>query len=276
MSSYLSIFNIDSLGNRWGARILFLVTLVLNAAVHFNPWADPDFSAAESWLLTYSDMTEYDPEVYNTLLSNFPLSKGNLIYILTIFAGYMILLIAAYIYAALYVREYRKAKIASLDNANKDVIDYAVSMLPEKPLTHNEIAKKVLIISLFSIAIFFPVAFVVIYFSFIVLFGLPFVFTAPVAYLSGDKGFFKSLPYSVRLSRRYYFVNARYIAVIILVFLVSGFTVPFIAKVSYTAYYIVDAAVSSWLCLSFARLAAVAYCNMKDYPIKGSKRPFAI
>ena len=32
----------------------------------------------------------------------------------------------------------------------------------------------------------------------------------------------------------------------------------------------------AWIWLAFARLAGMAYCTMKDFPIKGGKRPFAI
>jgi len=43
-----SIFDIDNVGSRWGVRILYLVTVVLNAAIHFNPWILP-LSRAGLW-----------------------------------------------------------------------------------------------------------------------------------------------------------------------------------------------------------------------------------
>ena len=74
---------------------------------------------------------------------------------------------------------------------------------------------------------------------FIAVIGLPFVFTAPVAFLSGDKGLFSALPYSVKLSAKYYFVNMRSIGIILLAILLVDFTVPLLANVSMTAFYIV-------------------------------------
>ena len=59
---------------------------------------------------------------------------------------------------------------------------------------------------------------------FIAVIGLPFVFTAPVAFLSGDKGLFSALPYSVKLSAKYYFVNMRSIGIILLAILLVDFT----------------------------------------------------
>ena len=76
-----SIFDIDNVGNRWGVRILYLVTVILNAAIHFNPWADTDFTPLQNWVMTVYDMTDYDPERYNALMTNIPLSTGNLIYL---------------------------------------------------------------------------------------------------------------------------------------------------------------------------------------------------
>ena len=57
-----SIFDIDNVGSRWGVRILYLVTVVLNAAIHFNPWADTDFTPLQSWAMDVYNLTEYDAE----------------------------------------------------------------------------------------------------------------------------------------------------------------------------------------------------------------------
>ena len=56
-----SIFDIDNVGKRWGVRILYLITVVLNAAIHFNPWADTDFTPLQNWVMTVYDMNDYDP-----------------------------------------------------------------------------------------------------------------------------------------------------------------------------------------------------------------------
>ena len=271
-----SIFNIDNVGNRWGVRILYMITVILNAAIHFNPWADTDFTPLQSWVLEVYSMTEVDPDKADMLLNNIPISTGNLIYLLSSVIVVIILLASAYIYAAVFVREFRKEKIASVEDPDPEVVNYAVSHIPDKPIKIPELIGRVVLLLLISIVIAIPILSVTMYFLFLALIGLPFVFTIPVAYLSGDKGLFASSPYAVKISRKYYFINMRSIALVFLAALAVDFAVPLLANVSLTAFYILDAALTTWLWLSFARLAAIAYCTMKDFPIKGGNRPLAI
>ncbi len=271
-----SIFNIDNVGNRWGVRILYMITVILNAAIHFNPWADTDFTPLQSWVLEVYSMTEVDPDKADMLLNNIPISTGNLIYLLSSVIVVIILLASAYIYAAVFVREFRKEKIASVEDPDPEVVNYAVSHIPDKPIKIPELIGRVVLLLLISIVIAIPILSVTMYFLFLALIGLPFVFTIPVAYLSGDKGLFASIPYAVKISRKYYFINMRSIALVFLAALAVDFAVPLLANVSLTAFYILDAALTTWLWLSFARLAAIAYCTMKDFPIKGGNRPLAI
>ena len=271
-----NIFDIDNVGSRWGVRILYLVTVVLNAAIHFNPWADTDFTPLQSWVMDVYNLTEIDADQYNALMNAIPISRGNVIYILSLCVGYLLLLASAYIYAGLYVRAFRKDKMAMVHDDDPEVLNYAIEHLPDKPIKPFELFLRLVLIMLFSTLISIPFVLITFYFMFIAIIGLPFVFTAPVAYLSGDTGFFSSLPYAVRLSRKYYFINMRSIGLILFAILIVDFTVPLIANLSLTAFYIVDAAITTWIWLAFARLAGMAYCTMKDFPIKGGKRPFAI
>lgn len=276
LSALKSIFDIDNVGKRWGVRILYLMTVILNAAIHFNPWADTDFSLLQSWIYSYNSMTEYDPEVYEALMTSFPLSAGNIIYILTLMLSIIILMGSAYLYAAVFVREYRKEKIATFKDGDEEVINYAVSHIPDKPIEGRKLVGRYILIMLFTLVAGVPIVLISAEFLFLAFLGLPFIFTAPVAYLSGDAGFFKSLPYSARLSKPYYFVNMRSIALVGIIAVILYFALPYLANLSLTAYYIIDAATKTWLWLSIARLAALTYCTMKDMPIKGSRRPFAI
>ena len=221
-------------------------------------------------------MTEVDPDKADMLLNNIPISTGNLIYLLSSVIVVIILLASAYIYAAVFVREFRKEKIASVEDPDPEVVNYAVSHIPDKPIKIPELIGRVVLLLLISIVIAIPILSVTMYFLFLALIGLPFVFTIPVAYLSGDKGLFASIPYAVKISRKYYFINMRSIALVFLAALAVDFAVPLLANVSLTAFYIRDAALTTWLWLSFARLAAIAYCTMKDFPIKGGNRPLAI
>ena len=271
-----SIFDIDNVGNRWGVRILYLVTVILNAAIHFNPWADTDFTPLQNWVMTVYDMTDYDPERYNALMTNIPLSTGNLIYLFSSVIAVIILLASAYLYAGIFVRQFRKEKLAAIKDPDPDVVNYAVSHIPDKPIKISKLIGRIALLLLISIIISVPLLSITMYFLFLALIGLPFVFTIPVAYLSGDKGLFASIPYAVKISTRYYFINMRSIALVLFAAIIVDFAVPFLANISLTAFYIVDAALTTWLWLSFARLAALAYCTMKDFPIKGNNRPFAI
>ncbi len=276
LSVIKSIFDIDNVGKRWGVRILYLITVVLNAGIHFNPWADTDFTPLQNWIMNVYGMTEYDPEKYNALMMEIPLSPGNMIYLFSAVIGVIILLASAYIYAAVFVREFRKEKIASINDPDPEVVNYAVSHIPDKPIRIPELIGRIVLILLISIVLALPLITITMYFMFPALIGLPFVFTVPVAYLSGDKGLFGSIPYAVKISRKYYFFNMRSIAVVLLAAIIVDFAVPLLANLSYTAFYVVDAALTAWLWLSFARLAGLAYCTMKDFPIKDGKRPFAI
>lgn len=271
-----SIFDIDNVGKRWGVRILYLITVILNAGIHFNPWADTDFTPLQNWAMTVYDMTDYDPDKYNDLLLNIPLSTGNLIYLFSAIISVIILLASAYLYAAVFVREFRKDKIAQIKDPDPEVVNYAISHIPDKPIKISELIGRLVLIMLISIVVALPVITITMYFMFLALIGLPFVFTIPVAYLSGDKGLFSSIPYAVKMARKYYFVNMRSIAIVLFAAIIVDFAVPMLANVSLTAFYVVDAALTTWLWMSFARLAGIAYCTMKDFPIRDPKRPFAI
>jgi hypothetical protein len=276
LSLVKSIFDIDNVGKRWGVRVLYLITVVLNAGIHFNPWADTDFTPLQNWIMTVYGMTEYDPNQYDRLLNNIPLSPGNMIYLFSSVIAVIILLASAYIYAAVFVREFRKEKIASIKDPDPEVVNYAVSHIPDKPIKISELIGRIVLLLLISIVVALPLVTITMYFMFLALIGLPFIFTIPVAYLSGDKGLFSSIPYAVKLSRKYYFINMRSIAIVLFAAIIIDFAVPLLANVSLTAFYVVDAALTTWLWLSFARLAGLAYCTMKDFPISDGKRPFAI
>lgn len=276
LSVVKSIFDIDNVGKRWGVRILYLLTVILNAGIHFNPYADTDFTPLQSWFMSVYGMTEYDQSAYDALMTGIPLSRGNIIYLISSVIAVIILLASAYIYAGLFVRAFRKEKIASIKDPDPEVVNYAVSHIPDQPIKISKLIGRVLLLMLATVLVALPLMTVTMYFMFLALIGLPFIFTIPVAYLSGDKGLFSSIPYAVKLSRKYYFVNMRSIAVVLFAAIIIDFAVPLVANFSLTAYYILDAALTTWLWLSFARLAGLAYCTMKDFPIKDGKRPFAI
>lgn len=270
-----SIFDIDNVGKRWPVRILYLVTVLLNAAIYFNPWADTDFTPLSNWMMSVYSLTENETEMAEHLMSSIPLSTGNIVFLATVLIGEMILITSAYIYAGIYVRQYRIEKISSLED-NPDSINYAVTSIPDAPIKIPKMIIRIIILVLVTSIVALPIITISFYFFILTMLGLPFVFTAPVAYLSGDKGLFKSIPYVAKMSLRYYAANMRGLALVIVVAIIVDFAVPYIANVSLTAYYILDAAITTWVFLSFARLAALSYCTMKDFPLTGARRPYAI
>ena len=167
-----SIFDIDNVGNRWGVRILYLVTVILNAAIHFNPWADTDFTPLQNWVMTVYDMTDYDPERYNALMTNIPLSTGNLIYLFSSVIAVIILLASAYLYAGVFVRQFRKEKLAAIKDPDPDVVNYAVSHIPDKPIKISKLVGRIILLLLISIIISVPLLSVTMYFLFLALIGL--------------------------------------------------------------------------------------------------------
>lgn len=273
-SAAKTIFNIDNVGNRWGVRILYFVTVVLNAAIHFNPFADKDFTPLSNWLMSLYNVSEMDHE--GIFLSSLPITKGNIIYLLTLLGGELILIGSAYIYAAVYVRLYRKEKAARASKDESGAINYAVNSIPDDVIKPGKLVLRLLLLMLVTAIVLLPLVTIALYFMFFTIVGLPFIFTAPVAYLSGDKGIFSSIPYVAKLSLRYYFANMRSIALVLIVSVILNFLVPLLGNVSLTAYYIVDAAATTWVFLAAARLAALSYCSMKDFPIKRGRRPYAI
>ena len=49
LATIKNLFDIDDVGKRWGVRILFLLTVIVNCAVRFNPYADTNFDELFSW-----------------------------------------------------------------------------------------------------------------------------------------------------------------------------------------------------------------------------------
>ena len=91
-------------------RILYLLTVILNAGIHFNPFADTDFTPLQSWFMSVYGMTEYDQSAYDALMTGIPLSRGNIIYLISSVIAVIILLASAYIYAGLFVRAFGKRR----------------------------------------------------------------------------------------------------------------------------------------------------------------------
>ena len=96
LATIKNLFDIDDVGKRWGVRILFLITVIVNCAVRFNPFADTNFDALFSWAEKVQAAREKD--VIDIRLSVIPLTEGNIIFILTALAAIFITLMASFLY----------------------------------------------------------------------------------------------------------------------------------------------------------------------------------
>ena len=167
LAAIKSIFDIDNVGKRWGVRILYLITVLINAAIYFNPFADNDFTPLNNWMNTFYSMTEYDPEIYDRLLSSVPLSSGNIIFMITVLIGELVYLTSAYIYASVYVRNYRLEKAAIAKKIGSDSINYAVSSLPDEPIKISKLVGRILLIVLVTTFVALPLLSISMYFLFL-------------------------------------------------------------------------------------------------------------
>jgi hypothetical protein len=188
-----------------------------------------------------------------------PITSGNIVFLVSAFFVLFITFLMGVLYSGLYVRSFRsrnKGKEGSED-------------LPE-PVKMGVIIKRFVLLSLFYLAVSIP--FMIISSNLIVFFciGFPMLFTAPACYLSGDKGMFNSIPHVVRLTRGFYLAHVRSIFLIALVFFFTDALAGLVSFASMTAFYILSAAFSTWITLTFGRYAGMAYCAMSDKKVISS------
>lgn len=244
------LFNIDDIEGNWVVRFMVLFCVVIRSAVFFNPYADMNFSQAYAWLNACESATDI-----SQLPKTMPFNQGNIVLLVTAFFALFIVLMMGILYSALYVRSYRiRKQKKQTDGEGKT----------EEPLRYGKIVKRLVLLSLFYLAVSIPFILINSYFLMFFFIGFPFLFTAPACYLSGDKGMFRSLPHVVRLTKGYYLAHIRTLAIIVLFYFftdaLSGLTTYF----SMTTFYILSSAFSTWVTFVFGRYAGMAYCAMTE------------
>lgn len=241
-----NIFDIDDVGNRWGVRILFLIIVILNCAVHFNPYADTNFDALYSWAEKVQAVENADSVDLSLMVV--PLTEGNRIFILTALLAIFITIMASFLYSGLYIKAYRerRQKLKAFG----------------EPISGSKLALRMFILTIYCLTISIP--FVIFFGSFMILtvLAIPFLFVMPSAYLSGDYTLFAAVPNVVTRTKGAYMERWRGILLIVSVFFILDFPISLVASFSTTAYYILDSAFGCWIMLSFARFAANSYCRM--------------
>ena len=248
------LFNIDDIDSKWGVRFMFLLCVVVRCAVFFNPYSDTDFTWLNSWINNFETADQAQ-----ALDMNIPMTTGNVIFLVSAFFAIFLAVIMGVLYSGLYVRSFRNRRRQK--EGGEDI--------PE-PLKVSAILKRFVLLSLFYLAVSIP--FFLISSNLLLFFciGYPLLFTAPACYLSGDKGMFNSMAHVVRLTRGFYLAHVRSIFLIVLVFFFTDALAGLVSFASMTAFYILSAAFSTWITLTFGRYAGMAYCAMSDKKVISS------
>ena len=109
---YFSALNIDDLGKKWGVRIFYALLTLANFFFMFFPIGDSDFTRVFNW---YEDYFA-NPEKYIMAeeITLPPFSSGNVLYIVSVAAVRLIMILVAVCYASIFVYSKRldKAKVS--------------------------------------------------------------------------------------------------------------------------------------------------------------------
>lgn len=248
------MFNIDDIDCKWGVRFMFLFCVVARCAVFFNPYSDTDFTWLNTWISNFESA-----QTTEQLPAAIPITSGNIVFLVTAFLALFITLMMGILYSGLYVRYFRIKKMEKEAEAETEGTSGT-----EEPQRPGALIKRLLLLTLFYLAVSLP--FMLISSNFLLFFciGFPFLFTAPACYLSGDKGMFNSLPYVVKLTRGFYTVHVRSLVVIVLMFFFTDALAGLTSFFSNTTFYILSSAFSTWITFTFGRYAGMAYCAMKE------------
>ncbi len=246
LATIKNLFDIDDVGKRWGVRILFLLTVIVNCAVRFNPYADTNFDELFSWAEQVQAASEKN--VIDIRLSVIPLTDGNIIFVLTALSAIFITLMASFLYSGLYIKAFRenRTKLKAFGD----------------PIKGSKLAGRMVILTLHCLVIAIPFILFFGSFTLLVVIALPFLFVMPSAYLSGDFTLFSSFPNMINRTKGYYLDRWRGILLISSAYLIIDFLIGLVATFSTTAYIILHTALGCWIMMSFARYAAQSYCRM--------------
>ena len=258
-STIFDVFRIDKLGRGIFSKILFTFALLIGMSVYVFPLGDTDFSA----FMAFAQHAIEDMEVFMTMQpSDIPLTTGNIIYLMHILASDMIILFCSFIYTGVFIRQYRLEHAGNLPGDSGFLI-------PPKYLIPSSTAKLVLrmvIVFCFSIIIFMPVTFVVLYLFLIFIIILPYVGMYSACYLSGDSSFFGSFIEMVKVTKGYYLVNARNMLLIVSLYFLGNWMTSALVGILPSVAYVTGPLISVFTALSFGRYVGMVYCRMREVP----------
>ena len=253
------VFRIDKLGRGVFAKLIFTFALLVGMSVYVYPIGDTDFSA----FMAFAQNAMENMEVFMTMEpSDLPLTTGNIIYLMHIMGADMIILFCSFVYTGVYIRQYRLEHAGNLPGDSGFLI-------PPKFLIPSSVGKLVLrmvIVFCFSVIIFMPVTFVVLYLFLIFIIILPYVGMYSACYLSGDSGFFGSFIEMVKVTKGYYLVNARNMLLIVSLYFLGNWMTSALVRVLPSVAYVTGPLISVFAALSFGRYVGMVYCRMREVP----------
>lgn len=258
-NTIFDVFRIDRLGKRIFSKILFTFALLVGMSVYVCPIGDTDFT---QFLVFMQNAMEDMDLLMNMQPSDIPLTTGNIIYILHILASDFLLIFSSFIYTGVYIRQYR------LEHKNNEPGDSGY-LIPPRFLIPSSVSKLVLrmvIVFCFSLIIFIPASFVVLYLFLIFIIILPYVGMYPACYLSGDSGFWHSFIDMVKVTKGYYLVNARNMLLIISLYFVGNWLTSSLVLFLPSVAYVTGPLFNAFLALSYGRYVGMVYCRMREIP----------
>ena len=122
------------------------------------------------------------------------------------------------------------------------------------------------IVFCFSLIIFIPATFAVLYLFLIFIIILPYVGMYPACYLSGDSGFFGSFSEMIKVTKGYYLVNARNMTLIVCLLFAGRWMTSSLMSFLPSAAYVIGPLIDIFLALSFGRYVGMVYCRMREVP----------
>ena len=224
---------------KWHSRILFLVIVVLNLLVNFNPYSSSDFTAFLDYL--------YSPELDYMAPEAIPITDGNIIYLLSIIGLNMLMAMIVGIFSGVLANKY----------------DVTKDMVGEKKVNKIPLRKCIVWI-LFVILFTIPMVLSIVYSFIIMIFLMPGIVMLPSVYLNGDVNVFKSIGRTVRLLRRGYLKTLNVVILIYLsYYILNLLSMMLIYGLSSTAAYVLSAFAAGWCWTALGRYTASRYCVLK-------------
>jgi len=220
---------------KMSSRILFVVILILDLLVSFNPYSNSDFTPLLNYF--YNEPLDY------TAPATIPLSSGNVIYLVTTLAFELVCAMAVGIFSGVQASKY----------------DVARSMVGEAGVGKVTVGKCIiwiLFVLLFSVP--FMISFV--YMLIPTIFIMPAVIMLPSVYLNGNTNIFKSIGRCVWLMRRAYLKTMHVIVLIYLsYYIINLISNLLIYQLSSPAAIVISGFAEAWCWTALGRFAAQRY-----------------